>query len=305
MTQRDENKQHTNNTNKMNKSNMNMPFLTLSNGLQMPAIGFGTWRARGEEARQAVEHALRAGYRHIDTAARYENEEFVGQAIRRAQEEGTVQRKDLFVTTKVWNTERGYDRTLRACHDSLQRLGLDYVDLLLVHWPASPHQRNDWREVNADTWRAMEQLLRDGHVKSIGVSNFMEHHLQPLLDTAEVAPMVNQIEVHPGYTQAALVDWCQSRGIVVEAWRPLGKGELMQHPVVQQVAEAHPGFTPAQVCLAWLLQRGIAPLPKSTHAERIAENLGVLGLTLTTDEMHRLYAVAPFGGEEHPDRVDF
>lgn len=277
----------------------------LSNGMELPAIGFGTWRATGEEAQQAVRTAIECGYRLIDTAAVYKNEAFVGNAINDCLSRGVVRREELYVTSKVWNTCRGYDKTIAAFRQTLADLRLDYLDLYLIHWPASPHQFGNWRQINAETWRALETLYHDGLVKSIGLSNFYIHHMDPLMQTATVRPMVDQLEIHPGHVQKDNVEWCHDNDIVVEAWRPLGKGALLSHPIVEDVASHHPGHTTAQILLRWLLQQDILPLPKSITPERIRQNLDCLDFELSEEETNAISQVEPNGGVEQPDEVDF
>lgn len=201
-------------------------YFKLSNGIDVPAVGFGTWLTpEGAVAIEAVERALSVGYRHIDTAAAYDNEKSVGVALSRSG----IPRNQVFVTSKVWNTERGYDSTLRAFDKTCANLKLEYLDLYLIHWPAVENQFADWKEINAATWRAMERLYDEGRVRSIGVSNFLPHHLRPLMAAAHVPPMVNQIEFHPGFMQRDCVDFCKSAGIVVEAWSPLGRGRVLNN----------------------------------------------------------------------------
>ncbi|MGI6222978.1 MAG: aldo/keto reductase [Prevotella sp.] len=277
----------------------------LRNGITLPAIGFGTWRATGEEAQLAVKTAIECGYRLIDTAAVYKNENFVGNAIKDCLKRGVVKREELYVTSKVWNTCRGYDKTIAAFKQTLSDLQLDYLDLYLIHWPASPHQYSNWRDINADTWRALETLYKDGLVKSIGVSNFYIHHLDPLMQKATVLPMVDQLEIHPGNEQKENVEWCHKNDIVVEAWRPLGKGALLSHPIVQEVVSHHPGHTAAHVLLRWLLQQDILPLPKSITPERIRQNINCFDFELSDQEIKAISQVEPNGGVEQPDEVDF
>lgn len=275
---------------------------TLSNGVKIPAIGFGTWQAPdGYVAVEAVKCALASGYRHIDTAAAYDNERSVGRAIA----ESGIDRRQIFVTSKVWNTDRGYDTTLRAFDKSLALLGLDYLDLYLIHWPAAEHQFDDWQLINARTWQAMQRLYSEGRVRAIGVSNFMPHHLRPLIDEAELAPMVNQIEYHPGWTQPDCVTYCKEMGIVVEAWSPLGRGRVLADPTLEAIAAAH-GKSVAQVCLRWELQSGVLPLPKSVTPERIRQNIDIFDFTLTPAEMQAIDSMPPTGASGlDPDTVTF
>lgn len=274
----------------------------LDNGVAIPSVGFGTWQAEdGDTCVRAVETALLDGYRHIDGAAVYGNEKSVGEGIRRSG----VPREEIFVTGKLWNTERGYDKALRAFDKTLGDLGLDYLDLYLIHWPATPHRHRDWQELNTVSWRAMERLADSGLVRAIGVSNFMPRHLQPLLASANVVPAVNQIEFHPGFMQSECVEWCRSRGILIEAWSPLGRGQVLGHEAIRLISDHH-GKTPAQVCIRWALQHGVLPLPKSVTPERIAENLDVWDFVLSAEEMATIDAMPECGASGlDPDTVDF
>ena len=274
----------------------------LNNGVSIPAVGFGTWQTPdGCMAVSAVKTALCGGYSHIDTAAVYGNEESVGRGVR----ESLADRSDLFVTGKLWNTERGYDKTIAAFEKTLQDLDTDYLDLYLIHWPASPSQYPNWREINSETWRALETLYDQGKVRAIGVSNFGVSHLEALLEDCRIRPMVNQIEVHPGQNQTEIVDFCRDHDILVEAWSPLGTGRMLANPVLNEIGTAH-DKSAAQVCIRWLLQRGILPLPKSVTPHRIAENIDVFDFELTDEDMNRINEIPYFGGSGlDPDKVDF
>jgi diketogulonate reductase-like aldo/keto reductase len=255
-----------------------VPSIKLNNGVLMPQLGLGVFKTQeGEEVRNAVRWAIEAGYRHIDTASLYENEQGVGEAIR----ESGVPREEIFVTTKVWNTEQGYDQTLKAFDASLKRLGSDYVDLYLVHWPG--------RDKYIETYKALEKLLADGYVRAIGVSNFKEHHLEKLMAETNVVPVVNQVECHPRLQQTALLEYCTSKGIVLEAWAPLMKGDL-DRPVLVRIAEKY-GKTPAQVVLRWNVQRGVIVIPKSVRKERIESNADIFDFELTAEEMAEIAAM--------------
>ena len=211
----------------------------------------------------------------------------------------------LFVTGKLWNTERGYDKTIAAFEKTLQDLDTDYLDLYLIHWPASPSQYPNWREINSETWRALETLYDQGKVRAIGVSNFGVSHLEALLEDCRISPMVNQIEVHPGQNQTEIVEFCRDYDILVEAWSPLGTGRMLANPVLNEIGEAH-DKSAAQVCIRWLLQRGILPLPKSVTPHRIAENIDVFDFELTDEDMNRINEIPYFGGSGlDPDKVDF
>ena len=264
---------------------------TLSNGVEMPCVGYGTWQTpSGAVARDSVRKALETGYRHLDTAAIYGNEADVGEGLRLSG----VRREDVFVTTKHWTSERGFKRTVAAAEKSLMDMGVDYFDLYLIHWPAVRKCSADWEALNAETWRGFEKLYKDGKVRAIGVSNFMPEHLESLKSNSDIRPMVNQIEFHPGYTQVECVEYCRENGILAEAWSPLGCGRLRADPLVGEIAAAH-GRSPAQTCIRYALQRGLVPLPKSVHPERIAENAGVFDFELTAEETAALDAMPETG----------
>ena len=274
----------------------------LRNGCGIPCVGFGTWKMpQGTAGAEALHQALADGYRHIDTAAAYGNEETVGEAVAASG----IPREELFVTTKVWNTERGYDATLRAFDESCRRLGMDYVDLYLVHWPAAQGPEGQWQRTNAETWRALEALYAQGRARAIGVSNFKPRHLEPLMAGADVPPMVNQIEMHPGCNQEATREFCRERGIVVEAWSPLGQGRVLADATLAEVAARY-GCTPAQLCLRWCLQRGAIPLPKSLDAGRISENARIFWFDVSDEDLRLIDGLDPLGQSGlDPDTVDF
>ncbi|UXC63824.1 aldo/keto reductase [Ligilactobacillus agilis] len=276
--------------------------LKLSNGVTIPGLGYGTYQTPPEDAYRAVTDALAVGYRHIDTAARYGNESGVGQAVK----DSGLKREEVFITSKLWNTERGYDKTMAAFEKTLAELGTDYLDLYLIHWPANEKQfGQEAAALNLDTWRAFEDLYKAGKIKAIGVSNFMPNHLEALLAQAKIKPMVNQIEVHPGWPQTEAIRYCQRNDILVEAWAPLGEAAALSNPVLAKIAAKY-DHTPAQVCLRWEIQQGILPLPKSVHKERMAENTKLFDFELTEDEMDIIGALRNLGGQcKVPDQVDF
>lgn len=273
---------------------MNLKSTTkLANGVEMPWFGLGVFKVQeGQEVIDSVKAAIKAGYRSIDTASVYGNEEGVGQAIR----ESGVAREELFITTKVWNNEQGYDSTLAAFDQSLSRLGLDYVDLYLVHWPI--------RAKYKDTWRALEKLYADGRVRAIGVSNFQIDHLEDLLTVAKVKPMVNQVELHPLLSQLELREYCRAQGIQIEAWAPLAQGRLLDNEVIAGIAARH-SKTVAQTILRWDIQNGIVTIPKSIKEERIIANADIFDFELSEDEISQINALnrdERFGS--HPDRFN-
>ena len=276
--------------------------MNLSNGHSIPTPGFGTFKIPdGEVCVNAVCDAITAGYTHIDTAAVYGNERSVGEGVRKSGKA----REELFITSKVWNTERGYDTTLRACEKTLKDLGMDYLDLYLIHWPANRLQFGDKAEsINVETWKAMERLADEGLVRSIGVSNFCPHHLAPILASANLVPAVDQIEFHPGLLQEDTMDICRQNQILVEAWSPLGRGRLLDDPLLVEVAACY-GKTTAQIVLRWVMQKNVLPLVKSTHIERIRENLQIFDFELTAEDVARIDSLPENRLSRHPDEVEF
>ena len=274
----------------------------LSNGVKIPCVGFGTWQTQdGATAVTAVETAIKAGYKHIDTAAAYGNEKSVGDGIKNSG----VDRKELFITTKLWNSNRGYDKTMKAFEESMKLLGLDYLDLYLIHWPASGQHTNEWRDVNASTWKAFEELYKAGKIKSIGVSNFLVHHLMDLMGKCEIAPMVNQVEYHPGYTQPEIVDYCRRNNILVQAWSPLGCGRVLEDETLMKIAAKY-GKSTAQICIKWALQNDTLPLPKSATPSRIIDNTNVFDFDISCEDMKVIDAFYYVGySGMHPDEVTF
>ncbi|WP_186575985.1 aldo/keto reductase [Aquibacillus kalidii] len=251
---------------------------TLHNGVKMPWLGLGVFKVKdGKEASESVKAAIKNGYKSIDTAAIYENEEGVGQGIK----ESGVSREELFITSKVWNSDQGYESTLAAFETSLNKLGLDYLDLYLIHWPTPAQGKFK------DTWKALEKLYKDGKVRAIGVSNFKEHHLEELIKDAEIKPMVNQVEFHPNFAQKELRTYCKEQGIQVEAWSPLKQGELLDDSTLIKIGEKY-GKSPAQVIIRWDLQSGVITIPKSTKEHRIIDNADVFDFELTQEDMEEI-----------------
>lgn len=272
----------------------------LSNGVTIPAIGYGTWQTPQAIAADCVAYAIGQGYRHIDGAACYENEIQVGKGIRASG----IDRAELFVTSKVWNTERGYHKTLAAFEKTLDDLGLEYLDLYLIHWPASFSRYKNWEEINLGTWQALTELYRAKKVRAIGVSNFMPSHLDALMRT-EVKPMVNQIEYHPGFMQQETVAYCRANDILIEAWSPLGTGKMLSNATLKGIAQKY-NKSVAQICIRWCLQNGVVPLPKSVTNSRITENLNVFDFEIGETDMQTINALPYIGGSSlHPDEVKF
>lgn len=252
--------------------------ITLHNGVEMPRIGLGVFKVQdGEEVVRSIKSALEAGYRSIDTAAIYGNEKGVGRAI----SESPVPREELFITTKLWNANHGYDSTLRAFDESMEKLGLDYLDLYLIHWPLPSKGKY------VETWKALEKLYKDGRVRAIGVSNFKIHHLEEIIANGEIKPMVNQVEYHPRFNQRELHEFCKINGIQLEAWSPFMQGGLIEDPVLVEIAKKYNKST-AQVIIRWDLQTEVVTIPKSTKPHRIIENADVFDFELTPEDMNKI-----------------
>ncbi|MBQ3669861.1 MAG: aldo/keto reductase [Treponema sp.] len=280
---------------------------TLSNGVEIPCVGFGTWQSEnGAEAYNAVFHALSAGYRHIDTATAYGNEESVGSAISDFLKSSGVKRDEIFVTTKLWNRDHGYERTKAAIDASLKNLKVDYLDLYLVHWPNPLAFRDCWKETNAESWRAMEEAYAAGKIRAIGLSNFCVRHIEPLLETAQVKPMVNQLKLCPGIAQKELCDYSSSLGMVLEAYSPLGTGAIFSNDFMRSLAKKY-GRSIAQICIRWSLQNGFLPLPKSVTKDRIEENAKVFDFELDFDDCEKIACLSDTGirPNRNPDEAEF
>jgi len=277
-----------------------MKQVILNNGTEIPEIGFGTWQTT-EGVQKTLELALEAGYTHIDTADIYGNEAEIGHAI----EKSGIDRKNLYITTKIWNSNRNSLGVKQSVEQSLKKLKTDYLDLLLIHWPANEKQFENWKDINAETWKAMEELYKSGVVKSIGVSNFMIPHLKALLETAEVIPAVNQIEFHPGYTQQEVVDYSKENGIVIEAWSPIGSGRLLKDEDLKDIADQY-NVSPAILCIQFCLQCGVVVLPKSENPENIKNNLYFERFKISESDMKALKTLEETGFSGlNPATVDF
>ena len=272
---------------------------TLNNKLAIPSIGFGTWQLT-ENVENVIANAIKANYKHIDTAAVYGNEAEIGAALKKLN----TNRSDIFLTSKVWNTDRGYDSTIKAFEESLNKLQTNYLDLYLIHWPTK-NTEADWESKNAETWRALEYLYKQGKVKAIGVSNFLVHHLESLLEVCEIKPMVNQIEYHPGYLQTETVNYCKANDILVEAWSPIGSGRLLQNETLHTIAEKYQ-VSVAQLCIQFALQNGILPLPKSTNPKNIVANIAFTPFVIAMEDVEVLTNMSETGFSGLlPDLVPF
>lgn len=250
-------------------------FTVLNNGVKMPWVGFGTFKIKDKNtAISSVKEALRLGYRHIDTAAIYGNEEAVGEAIK----ESKVKREDIFLTSKLWNTEHDYDKALKAFDESLKKLGTDYLDLYLIHWPGKS---------NKDAWKALEKLYKDGRIKAIGVSNFKIHHLEELINECDIVPTVNQVEYHPEFPQTELHEFCKKHKIQLEAWGPLMQGKIFEIPLMKELSDKY-GKTISQIALKWDLQMGVVTIPKSSTKARIKENMNLYDFEISEEDMKKI-----------------
>lgn len=276
--------------------NTNNNCFTLYNGVTIPCIGYGTYKAADTNSCDIIATAATAGYRFFDTASFYGTETFLAEALKQAD----LPRNKVFITSKVWKAEMGYNETLEAFERTLKNLDTDYLDLYLIHWPRYTLD-GEWKQTCIDTWKAMEELYEAGRVRAIGLSNFLPHHMDVILDNCNIKPMVNQLEVHPGYTQEAAIRYCQERDILVQAWSPLGRQRVLEEPLLIELAAKY-DVTPAQICLRFLLQRGINPIPKASSFERMRNNMDIFDFSITTEDMHRLNTLPQTGWSgEHPD----
>lgn len=275
---------------------------TLNNGVKIPIIGFGTWQTpNGEVAKKSVVAAINAGYRHIDNAAAYGNEKSVGEGIKASG----INRHDLFLTSKLWNSDHGYQKTKAAIDRSLENLATDYLDLYLIHWPNSASMRDHWQEANAESWRAMEEAVKAGKIRAIGVSNFRKKHLDALMPETNIKPVVNQIMLNPSDLEPEVTKVNKEYHLLSEAYSPLGTGGLLGNQTVKKVAN-EVGKSPAQVLIRWSLQHGFLPLPKSVHPKYIEANAQVFDFELSDEEMKALDALRGVNGlAPDPDTTKF
>lgn len=274
---------------------------TLSNGVKIPCVGYGTFKmANGADTAEAIVAAIAAGFHHVDTAQTYGNEKSVGAALKKCG----VPREEIFVTSKLGNNDHGYEATRKAFANTLKNLGTDYLDLYLVHWPNPLASRDNWVGANAGTWKAMEEFYEDGKIRAIGVSNFFPRHFERLFDTARIMPMVNQISLSPGLTQDEVVKYSRDHGMLLEAYSPLGQGGALNVPEMLEIAKKY-GKSAAQICVRWSLQMGFLPLPKSTHPERIAQNMDVFDFELSSEDVAKICALNCGAVARDPDQVAF
>lgn len=277
---------------------MTQHFLTLSNGVRIPRIIFGTYKAALNGDESTIRLAIDCGYRGFDTASFYGNEQYVGTAVQRSG----IPREELFLTSKLWKTEMGYRNAKEALSKTLENLKTDYLDLYLIHWPLPSPDYRDWKQLDLDTWRALEEAYESGIVKSIGLSNFLPHHIENIIQNCRVRPMVDQMEYHPGHSQEAVLQYCRKQNILVQAWSPLGRKRILEDPLILSLADKYQ-VTPAQICLKFSVQRGVIPLPKASDAKRMKENLDLFSFELETEDLYQLMCMPPSGWSgEHPDR---
>lgn len=270
----------------------------LNNGVELPAIAFGTYKAADGKSADVIRTAIEAGYRYFDTASFYGTETYLAQAVR----ESGISRDEIFIASKLWKTEMGYENVKDAFERTLENLNTDYLDLYLIHWPLPEPGYKDWKQLDRETWKAMEELYQTGKVRAIGLSNFLPHHIENILKDCTVRPAVDQIEYHPGYSQEAVVQYCKERDIIVQAWSPIGRQRVLEEPLVLETAEKY-GVTPAQICLKFAVQREIIPLPKSSSIKRMKENLDLYSFEMEQEDIWRLATMPQAGWSgEHPDR---
>lgn len=272
----------------------------LNNGVRIPCVAFGTYKAAADQTAAVISRAIEAGYRHFDTASFYGTEPFLGQALAACG----LPREDFFLTSKAWKDEMGYEEVKAAFARSLERLGTDYLDLYLIHWPRPDRGTPNWEQLCQDTWRALEELYQAGQVRAIGLSNFLPHHIEVIQQSCTVTPMVDQIEFHPGYTQPDTVHYCQAHGIQVEAWSPMGRTRVLDTPLVTELAAKY-AVSPSQLCLRYALQKNVLPLPKASSLEHMQQNQDVFAFTLSGADVSRLDTMPQTGWSgQHPDFLE-
>lgn len=272
-------------------------YLVLNNGMQIPKIGFGTYKLKDGNNAEVFKMALEAGYRYFDTASFYENEEVLGQVLK----ESGIPREEFFIASKVWKTEMGYEETKAALNRSLEKLQMEYLDLYLIHWPIPSANCEDWKQLDIDTWRAMEELQKEGKIRAIGLSNFLPRHIDNILEHCTIRPVVNQLELHPGYMQEAAIRYCWENEIAVQAWSPVARGRIFDNKLLVSLAEKYQ-TTVAKICLQYLKQRNILIIPKASSLERMKENLAASTFEIDREDMQRITSMPQCGwGGGHPD----
>lgn len=271
---------------------------TLNNNVEIPCVAFGTYKAAQGDTAEIIKLAIEAGYRYFDTASFYGTETYLGQAVR----ESNIPREEFFLASKVWKEEMGYEAVKKAFARTLDNLGTDYLDLYLIHWPLPAPDYKDWKALDLETWKAMEELYKEGKVRAIGLSNFLPHHIENILGNCEIMPMVDQIEFHPGYTQEATVRYCMEHEIQVQAWSPIGRGRVLGDPLMIELSEKYQ-VSVAQICLRYAVQKKVIPLPKSSSLERMKENQDLFSFEISREDMYRIDTMPQTGWSgEHPDR---
>ncbi|MCQ2507762.1 MAG: aldo/keto reductase [Dorea sp.] len=276
-----------------------MEYIRLNNGIEVPAIGFGTYKMNKEDF--TIQDAYDAGYRYFDTASFYNNEAIIGNSIK----EAGIKREDVMLASKAWKTQMGYHEIKKGLEETLENLQTDYLDMYLIHWPLPEPGFKGWKELDLECWGAMEEMVEAGKIRAIGLSNFLPHHVQNILDHCKIRPAVDQLQFHPGYTQEYAVNYCKENGILVQGWKPLGRGAVLNNPVLNEIA-GHYGVTTAKLCLRYQYQRGLMPLPKSNSKERMKENLDIFGFEISMEDIHRISSMASIGWTgEHPDHAFF
>lgn len=264
----------------------------LNNGLKIPAIAYGTWKFPNTyETSEIIKNAIASGYKYIDTAKAYGNEYYIGQGIKKAQ----VDRKNIIIGGKLWNDDRGFDNIIKACKETINTLQCEYLDIYLVHWPASKAVHDNWREINIETWKAMEELYNSGLVKAIGVCNFKVNQLDELMKNINIKPMINQIEFHPGFMQQDIVNYCKKENILIEAWSPLGSGKMLKKEELKIIANKYQKDV-AQICIKWCLQNEVLPIPKTKDIDRMKSNLDVYNFEISKEDMQYLNSLPYLGG---------
>lgn len=271
---------------------------TLNNGVQIPCTAYGTYKAAAGQTDEILFTAIQAGYRCFDTASFYGTESYLAEAIQKSG----LPRKDFFLTSKVWKTEMGYSAAKEAFYRTLENLKTDYLDLYLIHWPLPSPDYTDWRQLDVDTWKAMEELYQEGRIRALGLSNFLPHHIENIIHHCEVLPSVNQIEFHPGYTQQAVISYCREHYIQVQAWSPLGRTRVLGDSLILELAGKY-HVSPAQICLRFAVQKEVIPLVKASSLERMKENQDLFSFEISKEDMYRIDTMPQTGWSgEHPDR---